>query len=116
MRFLKKLLGKKQKPLNFTSSLSLQLNPTLLLNSLLQTFGVIIDISQTLIGLTILSWANSAADSTADTLLTRYGYGEMAMTAAFAGPCLNLLLGTGLFSTFNLCFFKIVMIYPEYYF
>jgi len=68
--------------------------------SLLQTFGVIVNVSEVIIGLTVLSFANSLADMTADTLIAKLGLGEMAITATAAGPLLNLLLGAGISCSF----------------
>ena len=47
-------------------------------------------------GLTILAWGNSMADLSANVTMARKGLANMAMTACFAGPVFNILIGLGL--------------------
>lgn len=47
-------------------------------------------------GLTILAWGNSMGDLSANMTMARKGLANMAMTACFAGPIFNLLIGLGL--------------------
>mmetsp|Transcript_50394 Transcript_50394/g.56229 ORF Transcript_50394/g.56229 Transcript_50394/m.56229 type:complete len:123 (+) Transcript_50394:1940-2308(+) len=47
-------------------------------------------------GLTILAWGNSVGDLSANITMARKGLANMAMTACFAGPVFNILLGLGL--------------------
>mmetsp|Transcript_10972 Transcript_10972/g.25480 ORF Transcript_10972/g.25480 Transcript_10972/m.25480 type:complete len:124 (+) Transcript_10972:1495-1866(+) len=47
-------------------------------------------------GLTILAWGNSMGDLSADVTMARKGLANMAMTACFAGPVFNILIGLGL--------------------
>jgi len=49
-----------------------------------------------LLSLTFLAWGNSLGDMSADTAMTRKGFGEMAITATMAGPIFNILIGQGL--------------------
>ncbi|KAJ5702852.1 Sodium/calcium exchanger membrane region [Penicillium malachiteum] len=64
--------------------------------SLLKTFGVILDISDSLLGLTVFAVGNSLGDLVADITVARLGYPVMALSACFGGPMLNILLGIGL--------------------
>ncbi|KAJ6148024.1 hypothetical protein N7497_010006 [Penicillium chrysogenum] len=64
--------------------------------SLLKTIGVILNISDSLLGLTIFAVGNSLGDLVADITVARLGYPVMALSACFGGPMLNILLGIGL--------------------
>eukprot|EP00769_Ergobibamus_cyprinoides_P003611 gnl/Ergobibamus_cyprinoides/500.p1 GENE.gnl/Ergobibamus_cyprinoides/500~~gnl/Ergobibamus_cyprinoides/500.p1 ORF type:complete len:422 (+),score=167.51 gnl/Ergobibamus_cyprinoides/500:83-1267(+) len=64
--------------------------------SLLRSLGVICRMSETLIGLTLLSWANSIGDLVADIAVARNGHPEMATAAIFAAPLQNMLIGLGI--------------------
>ncbi|KAL1968479.1 hypothetical protein VTN77DRAFT_1689 [Rasamsonia byssochlamydoides] len=63
--------------------------------SLLKTLGVILDISDSLLGLTVFAVGNSLGDLVADITVARLGYPVMALSACFGGPMLNILLGIG---------------------
>lgn len=58
--------------------------------------GIILKIPGTIMGLTILAWGNSMADLSANITMARKGLANMAMTACFAGPVFNILVGLGL--------------------
>ena len=58
--------------------------------------GVILKIPGPIVGLTILAWGNSMSDLSADLTMARKGLANMAMTACFAGPLFNILVGLGL--------------------
>jgi sodium/potassium/calcium exchanger 6 len=64
--------------------------------SLLKTLGVILNISDSLLGLTVFAVGNSLGDLVADITVARLGYPVMALSACFGGPMLNILLGIGL--------------------
>ncbi|KAF7171488.1 hypothetical protein CNMCM5623_003823 [Aspergillus felis] len=64
--------------------------------SLLKTFGVILNISDSLLGLTVFAVGNSLGDLVANITVARLGYPVMALSACFGGPMLNILLGIGL--------------------
>ncbi|KGO40846.1 Sodium/calcium exchanger membrane region [Penicillium expansum] len=64
--------------------------------ALLKTIGVILNISDSLLGLTIFAVGNSLGDLVADITVARLGYPVMALSACFGGPMLNILLGIGL--------------------
>ncbi|KAI9818217.1 MAG: hypothetical protein M1827_000842 [Pycnora praestabilis] len=62
----------------------------------LKAFGVILGISDAILGLTIFAVGNSLGDLVADITVARLGYPVMALSACFGGPMLNILLGIGL--------------------
>ena len=45
--------------------------------------------------MTVLAWGNSMADLSANVTLARKGLANMAITACFAGPVFNILIGLG---------------------
>ena len=47
------------------------------------------------LGLTVLAWGNSIGDLVADVAVARAGSPDMAVTACFAGPLFNMLVGLG---------------------
>ncbi|XP_064651702.1 mitochondrial sodium/calcium exchanger protein-like [Lineus longissimus] len=64
--------------------------------NLLQSFGVVFNISDAVLGLTLLAWGNSIGDLISDTVSARQGFPRMAISACFGGPLFNILLGIGL--------------------
>lgn len=64
--------------------------------NLLTAFGVILNISNTILGLTFLAWGNSLSDYVADVVSARQGYPNMGISACFGGPLFNILLGVGI--------------------
>jgi len=62
----------------------------------LKAFGVILGISDAILGLTIFAVGNSLGDLIADITVARLGYPVMALSACFGGPMLNILLGIGI--------------------
>uniref|UniRef100_A0A7S3L734 Sodium/calcium exchanger membrane region domain-containing protein n=1 Tax=Amphora coffeiformis TaxID=265554 RepID=A0A7S3L734_9STRA len=64
--------------------------------SLLSFFGIICHIPSTIMGLTILAWGNSSQDLVANMTVARKGLSTMAITASFAGPVFNILVGLGI--------------------
>ena len=62
----------------------------------LKAIGVIFNISDAILGLTIFAVGNSMGDLVADITVARLGYPVMALSACFGGPMLNILLGVGL--------------------
>ena len=62
----------------------------------LKTIGVILDISDAILGLTIFAVGNSCGDLVANVTVGRLGFPNMALSACFGGPMLNILLGIGL--------------------
>mmetsp|Transcript_23718 Transcript_23718/g.27419 ORF Transcript_23718/g.27419 Transcript_23718/m.27419 type:complete len:130 (-) Transcript_23718:103-492(-) len=47
-------------------------------------------------GLTVLAWGNSMGDLSANMTMAKKGLANMAITACFAGPVFNILIGLGL--------------------
>lgn len=66
----------------------------------LKALGVILGISDAILGLTIFAVGNSLGDLVADITVARLGYPVMALSACFGGPMLNILLGIGLSGLF----------------
>jgi len=64
--------------------------------SLLDFIGIILHIPGAVMGLTVLAWGNSIGDLSANMAMARKGLANMAMTACFAGPVFNILVGLGL--------------------
>lgn len=64
--------------------------------AMLDFIGILLRIPGPVIGLTILAWGNSVADLSANVAMARKGLANMAMTACFAGPVFNILIGLGL--------------------
>ncbi|KAL8713528.1 MAG: hypothetical protein Q9220_002390 [cf. Caloplaca sp. 1 TL-2023] len=62
----------------------------------LKAFGVILGMSDAILGLTIFAVGNSLGDLVADITVARLGFPVMALSACFGGPMLNILLGIGL--------------------
>ncbi|MCJ1230976.1 hypothetical protein MMC12_007651 [Toensbergia leucococca] len=62
----------------------------------LKALGVILGISDAILGLTIFAVGNSLGDLIADITVAKLGYPVMALSACFGGPMLNILLGIGL--------------------
>lgn len=68
--------------------------------ALLLALGVIMNISQGMIGLTIYAIGNSIADFVANLSVARQGYASMAIGACIGGPLFNILLGVGVSSLY----------------
>ena len=66
----------------------------------LKAFGVILGISDAILGLTIFAVGNSLGDLVADVTVAKLGYPVMALSACLGGPMLNILLGIGLSGLF----------------
>ncbi|KAK4105496.1 hypothetical protein N658DRAFT_121752 [Parathielavia hyrcaniae] len=62
----------------------------------LKALGVILGISEAILGLTVFAVGNSLGDLVADVTVARLGYPVMALAACFGGPMLNILLGVGM--------------------
>ncbi|GAK68305.1 sodium/calcium exchanger protein [Moesziomyces antarcticus] len=70
--------------------------------SILQTVGIIVGLSDAILGLTVFAVGNSLGDLVANVTIARLGHPVMAISACFAGPMLNLLLGIGISGTYLL--------------
>ncbi|XP_027024264.2 mitochondrial sodium/calcium exchanger protein isoform X2 [Tachysurus fulvidraco] len=64
--------------------------------SVLHLMGIVLRLSNTALGLTLLAWGNSIGDCFADITIARQGYPRMAISACFGGIIFNLLFGVGL--------------------
>jgi sodium/potassium/calcium exchanger 6 len=64
--------------------------------NLMTFFGIICRIPSTIMGLTVLAWGNSSQDLIANMTVARKDLSTMAITASFAGPVFNILVGLGL--------------------
>ena len=62
---------------------------------LLTFLGVICRIPGSIMGLTVLAWGNSMGDLSANMTMAKKGLANMAITACFAGPVFNILIGLG---------------------
>ncbi|KAH0566114.1 hypothetical protein GP486_000475 [Trichoglossum hirsutum] len=62
----------------------------------LKAVGVILSISDAILGLTVFAVGNSLGDLVADITVARLGLPVMALSACFGGPMLNILLGIGI--------------------
>jgi len=79
--------------------------------SILHTWGLILNISETILGLTVLAWGNCIGDMVSDVVVAKQGFPGMAIAACFGGPLFNLLVGLGIALTFG-CISKYPMVYP----
>lgn len=64
--------------------------------AVLETFGLNLGISSSVLGITVLAWGNSVGDLVADTALVKQGRSKMAVAGVFGSPILSDLLGLGL--------------------
>lgn len=68
----------------------------------LVAFGVILNVSDALLGLTVFAVGNSSNDLIANTSVARRGLPVMAMSASLGSPMLNILLGIGIGGLFTI--------------
>jgi sodium/potassium/calcium exchanger 6 len=66
-----------------------------ILVSLLKDIAELIQIPNSFMGMTILTYGNSIPDLLLNIRLAKKGYGEMAVSSAIAGPLFSLLVGLG---------------------
>ncbi|NWX93602.1 NCLX protein, partial [Nothoprocta pentlandii] len=64
--------------------------------NILRTLGIVFQLSNTVLGLTLLAWGNSIGDTFSDLTMARQGYPRMAFSACFGGIIFNMLVGVGL--------------------
>ena len=67
-----------------------------ILISLLMTIANMLNINESFLGMTILTYGNSISDLMLNLSLVKLGYGEMALSGSIAGPLFNLLIGLGI--------------------
>lgn len=63
---------------------------------LLQSTGIILNIPNFILGATVLAWGNSVGDLISDIVMAKKGSPNMALSATYAGPMFNMLLGLGI--------------------
>mmetsp|Transcript_15355 Transcript_15355/g.22302 ORF Transcript_15355/g.22302 Transcript_15355/m.22302 type:complete len:514 (+) Transcript_15355:353-1894(+) len=71
---------------------------------LLSLVGLLLKVPIPLLGMTFLAWGNSAGDFWANKAIAKIGLSQTALTACYAGPLFNMLIGLGLalmYSTFS---------------
>ena len=64
--------------------------------TILNTLGILMGISNSVLGLTVLAWANSAPDTVSIVGVARSGYVQMAIGGVYAGRMFDTLVGLGL--------------------
>lgn len=79
--------------------------------SLFKTLVGITGISQTVLGLTLLAIGSSVGDFVTNTSIAAMGYPNMAFSACYGSPMLNLVLGVGFTATYII----VVKNIPQYY-
>lgn len=57
--------------------------------SIMKVMGIISDLSDSMVGLSILAWGNSVGDLFSNIALAKQGYQQMAFSACFGGPMLS---------------------------
>lgn len=62
----------------------------------LQSLGMLLNVSPVILSITVLAWGNSIGDLVSDVVVARKGLVGMAIGAIYAGPMLNLAFGLGL--------------------
>jgi len=62
---------------------------------LLEAIGVMLEITQSILAVTVLAWGNCIGDLAADTAMAKQGFATTAVGAIFGGPVLPLLVGLG---------------------
>lgn len=60
--------------------------------SVLETFGVVSNLTHSMLGLSVLAIGNSIGDLISNVALARQGYQRMAFAACFGGPMLSKIL------------------------
>lgn len=81
---------------------------------LLKVIGLLFNIPDTFLGITVLTFGNSVCDLALNVSLVKGGYGEMALAGSLGGPIFNLLFGLGssllkinlLYGTIEISFYK----------
>eukprot|EP00118_Oscarella_pearsei_P009034 m.49534 g.49534 ORF g.49534 m.49534 type:complete len:570 (+) comp34008_c0_seq1:16-1725(+) len=69
--------------------------------AVLQSFGILFNISLAVLGVTVLAIGNSIGDWVADTAVARAGTPAMGVSSCFGSPLLNDVLGLGISLTAN---------------
>ncbi|KAK3117690.1 hypothetical protein LTR53_000718 [Teratosphaeriaceae sp. CCFEE 6253] len=64
--------------------------------AILKAFGIVLRLSDAILGFTVFAIGNCVDDYVVDMTITRHGHPVMALAACFGGPLLNILLGLGI--------------------
>ncbi|XP_059480148.1 mitochondrial sodium/calcium exchanger protein-like [Neocloeon triangulifer] len=64
--------------------------------NLLRAIGILSNLSDTMLGMTVLAWGNSIGDFITNFSIARQGFERMGFSACFGGPLFNILLGIGI--------------------
>ncbi|KAK3840475.1 MAG: Sodium/calcium exchanger protein-domain-containing protein [Linnemannia elongata] len=67
---------------------------------ILQAVGLILEVSDAILGLTVFAMGNSLGDLVSNITIAKMGFPQMAFSACFGGPLLNMLLGLGISGTY----------------
>ena len=67
-----------------------------ILIDLIAVLGLILGLKQAFLGITLLAWGNSVGDIMANSAFAKKGLATMALTASFAAPLFDFLMGLGL--------------------
>ncbi|XP_053687171.1 putative sodium/calcium exchanger 7 [Sabethes cyaneus] len=63
--------------------------------SLLVTIGLVLNLSRSMLGLSVLAWGNSIGDLFSNITLAKQGYGKMAFAACMGGPLFSKIFYCG---------------------
>lgn len=63
---------------------------------LLNLSSILLNFPSPVLGMTLLAWGNSSSDLVANLAIAKAGMSSAALTACFAGPLFNMLLGLGI--------------------
>jgi sodium/potassium/calcium exchanger 6 len=63
--------------------------------SLLQTFGLVFGVSETILGLTVFAFGNSLLDLLNNLGMAKLGLSVMAIGASYGSPMMNIVMGIG---------------------
>jgi sodium/potassium/calcium exchanger 6 len=69
--------------------------------AVLEVFGVMLGVSTSVLGLTVLAWGNSVGDLVADTATAKAGQVKTAIASCFGSPLLSALVGLGIALTIS---------------
>ncbi|KAG9065175.1 hypothetical protein KI688_002497 [Linnemannia hyalina] len=67
---------------------------------ILQAVGLILGVSDAILGLTVFAMGNSLGDLVSNITIAKMGFPQMGFSACFGGPLLNMLLGLGISGTY----------------
>lgn len=60
--------------------------------AILSTMGIVSDMTNSMLGLSVLAWGNSIGDLISNVALARQGYTKMGFSACFGGPMFSIHL------------------------